>query len=109
MAANVSAALSAYNQVSRAVATSAAEFGGENIKTQEAGGPSFASFLEIGARNALEAVQNGEQLSKMGLAGKADVRDVVLAVNNAEVTLQTVVAVRDKVVSAYSEIMKMAI
>ncbi len=48
-------------------------------------------------------------MSKQALSGKADVRDVVAAVNNAELTLQTVVAVRDKVVSAYNEILHMPI
>jgi flagellar hook-basal body complex protein FliE len=34
---------------------------------------------------------------------------VVTAVSNAEVTLQTVVAVRDRVVAAYLDILKMPI
>jgi flagellar hook-basal body complex protein FliE len=44
-----------------------------------------------------------------GVAGNVDIRDVVMAVNNAEVTLQTVVAVRDKVIAAYQDIMRMPI
>ena len=35
------------------------------------------------------------------VAGQADIVDVVNAVNTAEITLDTVVAVRDKVISAY--------
>jgi flagellar hook-basal body complex protein FliE len=35
--------------------------------------------------------------------------DVVTAVSNAEMTLQTVVAVRDRVLNAYQEIMRMPI
>jgi flagellar hook-basal body complex protein FliE len=45
----------------------------------------------------------------MNLAGKADIVDVVNAVNQAELTLDTVVAVRDKVVSAYQSILNMPI
>ena len=41
--------------------------------------------------------------------GTADIQEVVMAVSNAEVALQTVVAVRDKVVSAYQDILQMPI
>jgi flagellar hook-basal body complex protein FliE len=41
------------------------------------------------------------------LAGQADLTDVVIAVTNAEVTLQTVVAIRDRVIQAYQEIIRM--
>ncbi|MEM6903398.1 MAG: flagellar hook-basal body complex protein FliE, partial [Pseudomonadota bacterium] len=33
--------------------------------------------------------------------------DVVMAVNNAEITLQSVVSIRDRVISAYQEILRM--
>ena len=43
------------------------------------------------------------------IKGTADMQDVVMAVSNAETALQTVVAVRDKVVTAYQEILQMPI
>ncbi|MEJ0043628.1 MAG: flagellar hook-basal body complex protein FliE [Rhizomicrobium sp.] len=43
------------------------------------------------------------------VAGQANIVDVVNAVNQAEITLDTVVAVRDKVVAAYQSIMNMPI
>ena len=43
------------------------------------------------------------------LSSQADLNEIVTAVNNAEMTLQTVVAVRDKVIQAYQEIMRMPI
>ena len=43
------------------------------------------------------------------VAGQADMVDVVNAVNTAEITLDTVVAVRDKVIAAYQDIMRMPI
>ncbi|MBV9993144.1 MAG: flagellar hook-basal body complex protein FliE, partial [Alphaproteobacteria bacterium] len=43
------------------------------------------------------------------VAGNANIVDVVNAVNSAELTLDTVVAVRDKVVQAYQSIMNMPI
>ena len=36
-------------------------------------------------------------------------QDVVQALGDAEVTMQTVVAVRDKILGAYNDIMKMSI
>jgi flagellar hook-basal body complex protein FliE len=84
--------------------------GGASASEESAApGTDFASLLRDGAKAAIDASKNSEELSKQGLAGKADVRDVVAAVNNAEVTLQTVIAVRDKVISAYNEILHMSI
>ena len=43
------------------------------------------------------------------LVAPTDVSQVVMAVTNAEVTLETVVAVRDRVIQAYQDILKMPI
>ena len=43
------------------------------------------------------------------LTGQGSVTDVVLAVGRAELTLQTAVAVRDRVVAAYQDVMRMPI
>ena len=40
---------------------------------------------------------------------EAELVDIVTAVSNAEVTLETVMAVRDRVIAAYQEIIKMPI
>lgn len=70
---------------------------------------SFADVLEDTARSAIGGMKKGETLSALGTVGQADLTDVVQAVSNAEVTLQTVTAVRDKVLTAYQEIMRMPI
>ena len=54
-------------------------------------------------------MKTGEQMATQQVAGKANIVDVVNAVNSAELTLDTVVAVRDKVVQAYQSIMNMPI
>ncbi len=41
------------------------------------------------------------------VAGGANLQEVVEAVNAAEITLQTVVAVRDRIITAYQEIIRM--
>ncbi|MBB3032489.1 flagellar hook-basal body complex protein FliE [Alteriqipengyuania lutimaris] len=50
-----------------------------------------------------------EQASIRQVAGKGDLIDVVTAIGAAETALDTVVAVRDRVVGAYGEIMRMQI
>jgi flagellar hook-basal body complex protein FliE len=71
--------------------------------------PTFSNLVEQAAGRVLEISHNAEQVSAQAVVGKADLNDVVSAVANAEVTLQTVVAVRDRVVSAYQDIMRMPI
>lgn len=76
-----------------------------------AGGPGtdFAGLVKDGIKSAIDTAKKGEAMSIQGLSGKADIRDVVAAVNNAQLTLQTVVSVRDKVINAYNFIMQMPI
>ena len=99
-------AIAAYSNAARSFQT-----GGDSAKTEavSGAGSDFASLLREGARNAIDSGKKSEEMAKQAIAGKADVRDVVAAVNNAELTLQTVVAVRDKVINAYSDILKMPI
>lgn len=74
-----------------------------------AGGPDFGSLVRDAADTSIKALQKGEAASVLGLAGKADLGAVVTAVSNAEVTLQAAVAVRDKVVQSYNDILRMPI
>lgn len=72
-------------------------------------GVSFSDFLQQKASEALETVKSGETTSARAVTGEADLTDVVQAVTAAELTLQTVVAVRDRLISAYQDIMRMPI
>ena len=62
--------------------------------------------LVTGASGALKAA---ETASAQQVAGKGDLIDVVTAIGAAETALDTMVAVRDRVIGAYSEIMRMQI
>ena len=55
------------------------------------------------------SLKQAESASMRQVAGKGDLIDVVTAIGAAETALDTAVAVRDKVVSAYGEIMRMQI
>lgn len=70
---------------------------------------SFTDFLGDAFKDSMQTMRQGEQMATQQVAGNANIVDVVNAVNAAEITLDTVVAVRDKVVQAYQSIMNMPI
>lgn len=70
---------------------------------------SFGALVKAGVEKVVETQKSSEKMSADAVIGKADITDVVQAVTEAEVTLQTMVAVRDKVIAAYQEIMRMPI
>ncbi|MDJ0948659.1 MAG: flagellar hook-basal body complex protein FliE [Alphaproteobacteria bacterium] len=69
----------------------------------------FGQLLNEFVKSSVETARAGETASIKGLAGTADVAEVVTAVTNAEVALQTVVAIRDRVIQAYQDIVRMPI
>lgn len=75
----------------------------------EDAGVSFSDLLRGSLENTLSQIKQGEQVSAKAVAGEADVTDVVQAVTQAELALQTVVALRDRLVSSYQDIMRMPI
>ena len=70
---------------------------------------SFSDMMAQVATSAVDTMKAGEAASIAGIQGKASVQQVVEAVMSAEQTLQTAIAIRDKVVAAYQEIARMAI
>jgi flagellar hook-basal body complex protein FliE len=69
----------------------------------------FSDIMAQMATSAVDTMKAGEAASIAGIQGKASVQQVVEAVMSAEQTLQTAIAIRDKVVAAYQEISRMAI
>ena len=69
----------------------------------------FTGLVMDSLAQAQGTIQGSEQASAASVVGQADLVDVVTAVSAAEVTLETVVAVRDPVVKAYQEILRMPI
>ncbi|UCI09231.1 flagellar hook-basal body complex protein FliE [Mesorhizobium sp. B1-1-8] len=83
--------------------------GGVGPEASESVGGSFAEALSQAATKTVNTLQNAEQMSIQALHGDADTRQVVDAVMSAQQALQTSIAIRDKVVSAYLEISRMSI
>lgn len=73
------------------------------------GTPSFGDMLKAGVQNTIDTIKIGEATSAAAISGKADLNDVVQAITKAELTLQTVVAIRDRLITAYQDILRMPI
>lgn len=70
---------------------------------------SFAELMKNSVVGSINVVRRGEEMTAKAITGEASLPDVVRAVNAVDATVQTVVAVRDKLVGAYTEIMRMQI
>ena len=68
-----------------------------------------AEAFRTAATDFTETLRQGEETVKAGLAGRADPQAVVEALAATELAVQTAVAVRDKVVEAYQEILRMPV
>jgi len=69
----------------------------------------FANLVTDALTNMVESGRDAEQKAAQVVQGNGNIVDVVTAVAETEVALETVVAVRDRVISAYEEIMRMPI
>ncbi len=72
-------------------------------------GESFGDILKNSALQTIGTLRAGETASAKAVSGDASLPEVVQAITASEVTLQTVMAVRDKLVGAYQEIMRMPV
>jgi flagellar hook-basal body complex protein FliE len=82
---------------------------------EAAGGPAggteggFGATLQRAVESAVEVGRSADAATSQSMLGQGSVTDVVLAVSRAELALQTAVAVRDRVVAAYQDVMRMPI
>lgn len=85
------------------------ERGGAEKAGQAVAGPSFSALLEDSVGSVLEAGKKSDAQTMAMASGKANVMDVVTAVADTDVAVSTLVSVRDRVIQAYEDIMKMPI
>jgi flagellar hook-basal body complex protein FliE len=104
---NPSAAASAYAALARL--TSAPPDPSTRADSATAGTPNFTSLLADALGSVMEAGRKSDAQAQAVVAGKADIVDVVTAVAETEVAIQTLVSVRDRVIQSYEEIMRMPI
>ncbi|WP_419320403.1 flagellar hook-basal body complex protein FliE [Caulobacter sp. ErkDOM-E] len=72
-------------------------------------GMDFGDLLKSAMNDVTQTSKAAEIKVAQQVAGKAELIDVVTAISSAEASLETVMAVRDQVISAYQEIMRMPI
>jgi len=96
-------AANAYASLARMMET------GGGVKPSDAGGQSFGALLKDAVGSVLESGRKSDAQTVAMASGKANVMDVVTAVAETDVAVSTLVSVRDKVIAAYEDIMKMAI
>ncbi len=97
---NIANVVNAYNEAARGRPA-------QPKSTDAAAGGDFANLVKGAIEEAKKIGERSEQLSIAGIADRADINQVVTAVAEAEVTLQTVITIRDKVLDAYKDIIRM--
>jgi len=100
-----SAAANAYASLAR-IADASRGLGKAVGETQ---GPSFGALLKDAIGSVLEAGKASDAQQRAMVAGKANIVDVVTAVSETEVAVEALVSVRDRMIQAYEEIMRMPI
>lgn len=102
---NPTAAANAYASISSLV--SGVGGVGASSPTSKSGG--FGDMLEQAIAGFAEQGRAADVKASQAVAGRGDVVDVVTAIAESELALDTLVSVRDKVIAAYEEIMRMPI
>jgi flagellar hook-basal body complex protein FliE len=101
MTVNMTGALGAYKQVVENTTAPGM------APRDEGPGKGFGDILSSAMSSVAQTGAAAETATVQALGGRADLNDVAMAVANADIALQTVVAVRDKVISAYQDILRM--
>lgn len=97
-------AINAYGRIARPT------FSSPSTDAAPASGPSsFGNILADAVSGATGSLKAAEHATTRQIAGKGDLIDVTTAMTAAEMAMDTVVAVRDRVISAYSDIIRMQI
>jgi len=84
-------------------------FGAQAATPGQNTGMDFGSVMSQMATDTVNSLKGAEAMSFKAIQGKANTREVVDAVLEAQQSLQTAMALRDKIVSAYLEVTKMQI
>jgi flagellar hook-basal body complex protein FliE len=94
-------------------ATAAARYGqiadGTTGTGSNSTGTDFSALLGNALQGVVQAGHQADAQSGQALLGQGNLTDVVNAVSQADLALQTTTAIRDRVVQAYQDIIKMAI
>ncbi|HWU19562.1 MAG TPA: flagellar hook-basal body complex protein FliE [Devosia sp.] len=102
------AATAAYGNASRLITQAAKPTTDLSAATGDTGG-NFAQMLAQQVQGVMDAGKASDQMAIDMVNGKANVVDMVTALSQTELAIESMVTVRDRVISAYEEIMRMPI
>ncbi len=105
MSISINSAINAYNNA----ANITKNLGETSNQDKTANSDVFAGLVANPVENTIGSLRKAESSALGNVTKNADISDVVLAINNAETTLKTVIAVRDRLVNAFQELEKMPI
>jgi flagellar hook-basal body complex protein FliE len=100
-------AAKAYMQTAQTLSGAAGGSGSNSLEGMT--GPGFGQLLNSAVGSISQAGSAAEGAITNAAMGRGDLVDVVTAVAAAEATMETVVSVRDEVIKAYQDIMRMPI
>jgi flagellar hook-basal body complex protein FliE len=73
------------------------------------GGQDFSALLNRALEGVVATGKQADAQAAQAISGHGDITSVVTAVSRAQLALQTTVAVRDRMIQAYQDIIKMPI
>jgi flagellar hook-basal body complex protein FliE len=82
---------------------------GAGDKSKGAADTGFGQLVQNAINDAVSASKSAEVQMGNQIQGKGSLIDVATSISSAQASLETVMAVRDQVISAYQEIMRMSI
>ena len=92
----------------RPVAAVAADLGAQ-APQRGAATTGFDEMLGQAVENGIRQIRDAERITSAGLMGQASTVELATAMARAEGALQTTIAVRDRVINAYQEVMRMPV
>lgn len=81
----------------------------ERVSSTSAVAKTFGDYVTDAAKETVATIRSGETAMINGLSGKGSMQDAVNAIIAAESSLQATMAIRDKAITAYNEILRMPI
>ena len=85
----------------------ATQGGGQGLSARDTEASPFADMVKGALQQAINVQKTSETVSMAAITDKADMNQVVTAVAEAEATLHAVTSIRDKIIDAYREILRM--
>lgn len=108
MVTKIADAAAAYAKNATGLGQGLGSIGGSPARDGGATG-AFGQMLDRSLEDAISVGRDSDKASLQSLTGQSPLNNIVLSATNAELVLQTVVSMRDRIVGSMQEIMRMPI